>query len=147
MVKKTAKKVEAEEKKDFIFATGKRRRAVARVVIKPGKGIVKFNSMPIELVGNPFIRMKMMEPLTLAGDAWKRFDIRINARGGGVLGQADAARLAMAKGLSKLLGAELRNKYMEYDRNMLIADPRRTEPHKPPRSSQGPRRAKQRSKR
>lgn len=149
MTKKAAKKEKEEvgEKKDFVFATGKRRRAVVRVTIRPGKGIVKFNSMPIEIIGNQFVRMRMMEPLILAGDAWKRFDISINARGGGILGQADAARLAVAKGLSKLLGAELRNKYMEYDRNMLIADPRRTEPHKPPRSSQGPRRAKQRSKR
>jgi len=144
-VKKEAK--EAAEPKNYVFETGKRRRAVARVSIRPGRGIVKVNATPLERIGNPFVRMKLMEPLILAGDAWKAYDIRVNAKGGGILGQADAARLAIAKGLAQLAGPELRKKYMDYDRNMLIADPRRTEPHKPPRSSQGARRYKQRSKR
>jgi len=149
MVRKIAAKKDAREgqPKGYVFETGKRRRAVARAVIKPGRGIVKINAIPIELMGNRFARMKIMEPLMLAGDAWKRFDINVNAKGGGILGQADAARLAIAKGLSALIGPELRARYHEYDRNLLIADPRRTESHKPPRSSQGPRRAKQKSKR
>ncbi len=146
MVRKAVKK-EAEEPKKYVFETGKRRKAVASASIKPGRGIVKINTMPLERIGNPFMKMKIMEPLILAGDAWKQFDIKVSAKGGGILGQADASRLAIAKGLAALIGPELRNKYMEYDRNMLIADPRRTEPHKPPRSSQGPRRAKQKSKR
>jgi len=146
MAKKITKK-ESEEPKNYVFETGKRRKAVARVSIKPGSGIVKINTIPLERIGNPFVKMKLMEPLILAGDAWKAYDIKANTRGGGILGQADAARLAIAKGLSQLIGPDLRNRYMEYDRNMLIADPRRTETHKPPRSSQGPRRAKQKSKR
>jgi small subunit ribosomal protein S9 len=147
MTKKISKKEGDESGSNVTFTTGKRRKAVASASIKPGKGIVKLNGTPVEMIGNQFARMKVMEPLILAGDAWKQFDIKITSKGGGMLGQADAARLAIAKGLSKVVGAELRNKFMEYDRNMLIADPRRTEPHKPPRSSQGPRRYKQRSKR
>ncbi len=147
MASKKAAKKEAVEQPNYVFEAGKRRRAVASASIRPGRGIVKMNSIPVELISNPFVKMKIMEPLILAGDTWKQFDISVSAKGGGMLGQADAARLAIAKGLAKLVGPELRNKYMEYDRNMLIADPRRTEPHKPPRSSQGPRRAKQRSKR
>jgi small subunit ribosomal protein S9 len=46
-----------------------------------------------------------------------------------------------------MLGSNMKKIFMEYDRNILVYDPRRTEPHKPPRSSQGPRRYKQRSKR
>ena len=145
--KVSKKKAKEEQPKNYVFETGKRRKAVARVSIRPGKGIVKINTIPLELMGNQFVRLKIMEPLILAGDAWKQYDISVNAKGGGIMGQADAARLAIAKGLSTLIGPELRKKYMDYDRNMLIADPRRTEPHKPPRSSQGPRRAKQRSKR
>jgi len=68
-------------------------------------------------------------------------------KGGGVFGQTEAARQAIAKGLVEIFGSELRQKFLEYDRNLLVFDPRRTEPHKPPRSSQGPRRYKQRSKR
>jgi small subunit ribosomal protein S9 len=148
MVKKTpAKNEDQTKRKDFAFATGKRRRAIARASIKPGRGIVKINTYPIETLKNSFVRMKISEPLILAGEDWKKFDISVRTGGGGILGQADAARLAIAKCLCALLGPELRSKYMEYDRNMLIADPRRTEPHKPPRSSQGPRRAKQKSKR
>jgi small subunit ribosomal protein S9 len=68
-------------------------------------------------------------------------------KGGGTTGQVDAARQAIARGLVELLGGDLKQRYMAYDRNLLVFDPRRTEPHKPPRSSQGPRRYKQRSKR
>jgi small subunit ribosomal protein S9 len=147
MAAKKTKKEAPEKRQGFAFATGKRRRAVARASTRPGKGIVKFNGHPISIITNQLVRMRLMEPLILAGDAWKGFDISIKAQGGGILGQAEAGRLAMAKCLADLLGDELRQKYMDYDRNMLIADPRRTEPHKPPRSSQGPRRYKQRSKR
>ena len=62
--------------------------------------------------------------------------------------QADATRQAIAKGLVEYFdNKNLKDKYLEYDRNLLVYDSRRTEPHKPSRSSQGARRHKQRSKR
>ncbi len=126
--------------------TGKRKRAIARATVKPGKGLVKINSIPLELVSEEMVRLKMSEPLILAGDLWKKFDISVNVTGGGVVGRADAVRQAIAKGLVAQL-PDLKKVYVDYDRNLLVFDPRRTEPHKPPRSSQGPRRYKQRSKR
>lgn len=134
-----------KEKVGDIF-TGKRKRAVARAWFRKGRGGVRINSIPLELFRNELVRMTMGEPLVLAGDAWKGLDIFVNVRGGGVMGQAEAVRQAIAKVLVRN-SPDLRQKFMEYDRNMLISDPRRTEPHKPPRSSQGPRRHKQRSKR
>jgi small subunit ribosomal protein S9 len=129
------------------FVTGKRKRAIARAFFKPGKGVVKVNSTPIELVMPDMFRLKMMEPLMVIGDGWKRYDVRITVRGGGPSGQADAVRQVIARGLSELLGPETRKAFLSYDRNLIVYDSRRTEPHKPPRSSQGPRRYKQRSKR
>ncbi|MBU0530741.1 MAG: 30S ribosomal protein S9 [Candidatus Aenigmatarchaeota archaeon] len=131
----------------IILAVGKRKRAIARARIKKGKGIVKINSKPLSLMTNELVRLKIEEPLILIGDAWKAYDIQVNVQGGGILGQADAARQAISKGLVKLLGDETKKTLLEYDRNLLVYDTRRTEPHKPSRSSQGPRRHKQRSKR
>lgn len=143
----TAKKQQPEKEKKGVFTTGKRRKAVARACFRDGKGIVKINSRPLSLVPNEIVRLKMQEPLILAGEAWKKYDIDISTRGGGLLGQAEAARQAIAKGLAELLGKDIKDIFMEYDRNLIAYDPRRTEPHKPPHSSWGPRRYKQRSKR
>jgi len=130
-----------------VFVTGKRKRAIARASFKPGKGVVKVNSTPIELVMPDMYRLKMMEPLMVIGDGWRKFDAKITVRGGGPAGQADAVRQVIARGLSELLGPEARKAFLSYDRNLIVYDSRRTEPHKPPHSSWGPRRYKQRSKR
>jgi small subunit ribosomal protein S9 len=140
-------KKEAKEKPAVLLTVGKRKRAVARARFRPGTGKVRINSMPLEMVESEFMRLRMQEPLIIAGDAAKAWDIRVNVRGGGTTGQVDAARQAIARGLAELIGESLREKLMATDRNLLVFDPRRTEPHKPPRSSQGPRRYKQRSKR
>ena len=134
-------------KQKTVFSTGKRRKAVASASIKPGKGVVMLNSKRIENIDNKTVRLLLQEPLMLVGDAWKKFDIKATSKGGGIIGQAQAARQAIAKALSECLGAEARKLFMNYDRNMLVYDQRRTETHKSPRSSQGPRRAKQKSKR
>jgi len=145
--KAVEKKGKQEKGKHVVFSTGKRKRAVARATTKSGSGIVLFNSKPVELVQNETMRLLVQEPLLLVGDAWKKFNIHVKTKGGGIIGQAQAARQAIARGLVEMLGADAKKTFMEYDRNMLVYDPRRTEPHKPPRSSQGPRRYKQRSKR
>ncbi len=148
MTKAKAKKAEKKQKKrDFVFATGKRKTAVARAVIKPGTGMVRVNSVPIALVQPEMVRLRMQEPLILAGDVWKKFDISVRVRGGGITGQSDAVRQAIAKCLAEMLGDETRKAFLSYDRNLIVYDPRRAEPHKPPHSSWGARRYKQRSKR
>ncbi len=150
MSRKTDQKTGKEEAvKDAksTFNTGKRRKAVARASIKPGKGIVTLNSTPVDMIENRTVHLLINEPLMLVGDAWKKFNIKVTSKGGGIIGQAQAARQAIAKSLAEMLGPDARKAFMDYDRNMLAYDPRRTEPHKSPRSSQGPRRYKQRSKR
>ena len=144
----TAKtKEKPEEKPKVLLTVGKRKRAIARARFKPGSGMIRINSLPLEMAENELMRLRLQEPLIITGEGWKGFDIKVNVKGGGTTGQVDAARQAIARGLVELLGGDLRQRYMAYDRNLLVFDPRRTEPHKPPRSSQGPRRYKQRSKR
>lgn len=145
--KAKAGKPAEERKSNAVFTTGKRKKAVARASIMPGSGNVLYNSKPVDSIQNESTRLLLQEPLLLMGDAWKKYNIKVKTTGGGIMGQAQAARQAIARGLAEVLGAEAKKAIMEYDRNMLVYDPRRTEPHKPPRSSQGPRRYKQRSKR
>lgn len=132
--------------KEQTFTTGKRKRAVARAMFTKGKGTVKVNSLPLECIGNEIARLTIKEPLILAGDKWKGYDIRVTVRGGGMMGQAEAVRQAMAKGIAKLV-PETKEVMLKYDRFMLAYDPRRTEVHKPPHSSWGARTKKQKSKR
>ncbi|MBI2084540.1 MAG: 30S ribosomal protein S9 [Candidatus Aenigmarchaeota archaeon] len=130
---------------------GKRRLAVARAVVKSGKGIVRINSKPLSLWGNEVLRLWIKEPLVLADSVSKDVDIDVNVKSGGIVGQAEAVRMAIAKGLVDYSRSKgLREKYLHYDRNLLVYDPRRNEPHHSSgrgASKRGSRRHKQRSKR
>lgn len=132
----------------IILATGKRKTAVARTTIRAGIGKVMINGKPLDLWEPEYTRLRIREPLLLAGNITQKVDIRVNVRGGGINSQADAIRQSIAKGMVEFFNDEkLKNIYLEYDRGLLVYDPRRTEPHKPSRSSKGARRHKQRSKR
>ncbi|HLC39926.1 MAG TPA: 30S ribosomal protein S9 [archaeon] len=149
--KKTGKKKEQkkEEKQKMIVTTGKRKNAIARANIKPGSGLVRINAVPVEIWGNEFLRMRVMEPLLLAADVSSRVNIDVNVRSGGSVGQSEAARMAIARALVDFTkDQKLREKFVAYDRNMLVFDPRRNEPHHAGGASKrGSRRHKQRSKR
>ena len=131
----------------IVVSTGKRKKAIARAIVKPGKGRVWINGVPIEVFPIEMARIKIMEPLLIAGEKVRGLvDIKITASGGGFMGQADAARMAIARGLVEFFRCEdsddeacvrmnrisqdLRNAFLEYDRTMLVGDPRRTEPEK-----------------
>jgi small subunit ribosomal protein S9 len=145
---KKTKKKRKEKKKDYAFETGKRKKAVARAKIEKGSGKITVNSRPLKLWGNEILRLWIKEPLVIAGDVAKGVNITATVKGGGVSGQAEALRVAISRGLvSFSKDKKLRERYLEYDRNLLVYDPRRTEPHKPSRSRKGARRHKQRSKR
>jgi small subunit ribosomal protein S9 len=134
------------KKKDVLMAVGKRKVAVARAFAKKGKGQIRINKIPLDVYEPELARMMIYEPVMIAGNVAKKVDIDVNVSGGGVFGQAEAIRQAIAK-IYVQLDQKLKGKFLEYDRSLLIADPRRNEPHKPSRSKKGPRRHKQRSKR
>jgi len=118
-------------KKQKVFhKSGKRKRATARATVKEGKGKVKINGMFLDNFGNDVLRLRIKEPLVLAGDLVKKIDVHVVAKGGGVNGQADAIRLAIARALVEY-DKKLKRVFEEYDRLLLVADVRRKEVCKP----------------
>ncbi len=113
-----------------LLRSGKRRTAIARAMIKEGKGRVIINGKPIEIVEPEIVRMKLLEPFYFLDSKTKEtVDIKVKVKGGGYMGQADAARTAIARALLAWTDSEeLRLKYSEYDRHMIVGDPRRREP-------------------
>ncbi|MEZ0393948.1 MAG: 30S ribosomal protein S9 [Desulfurococcaceae archaeon] len=116
---------------EHIISTGKRKTSVARAVVRPGMGRVWINGVPLEMWPYEVARLKMAEPLMLAGKLAKEVDIEVDVKGGGYMSQADAVRMAIARGLVKYFkDSELKKLFKEFDRYMLSGDPRRTEPEK-----------------
>ncbi|NYT18073.1 MAG: 30S ribosomal protein S9 [Methanobacteriales archaeon] len=117
--------------KKVIHTSGKRKTAIARGKVREGKGRVRINKRPVEYYDPELARLKIKEPLTLAGDLVNQVDIDVHVVGGGVMGQAEAARMVIAKGLVQWTGdMDLKEKFNQYDRTMLVGDPRRTESKK-----------------
>jgi small subunit ribosomal protein S9 len=118
--------------KKVLVVSGKRKTATARAVAKSGIGKVRINRTPIEIFQPEIAREKIMEPLIQAGDeVWKQLDIDIKVSGGGYMGQAEAARMALANALLKWTkSAHLRTLFAEYDRTMIAGDSRIKEPKK-----------------
>lgn len=118
--------------KKNIVASGKHDFARAQAIITEGNGTVLLNSVPFEIYQPEIAREKIREALILAGDIAKKVNIKVNMRGGGYMGQAMAARLAIARGLVKFSRSEkLKRTFLDYDRNLLVADVRRKETRKP----------------
>ncbi len=141
----------ARKGKKVVHTSGKRKTAVARATVKVGKGRVRVNSEPIEILQPALSRRKAMEPLIIADamDRLSKVDINILTHGGGVMGQTDAIRTAIARGLvhynggAEGLDEELRDEYLRFDRSLLVNDPRRKEPKH--QLGRGARRKKQKS--
>jgi len=118
--------------KKVLVLSGKRKTAIARATVRAGKGRIRVNNIPVEIFEPKLARDKIMEPLLLTDDeVWKQLDINVKVAGGGFMGQAEAARIAIAKCLLKWTkSARLRTTLRDYDRTMIAGDPRRKEPKK-----------------
>ena len=92
--------VQKLDKHGRAYATGKRKNAVARVWLKPGKGLATVNGMPLDkYFARPVLRMILSQPLVVA-DRITQYDVTIAVAGGGLSGQAGAVRHGIAKALS-----------------------------------------------
>ncbi|KAK4051844.1 40S ribosomal protein S16 [Microbotryomycetes sp. JL201] len=127
---------------------GKKKTATAVALAREGKGLIKVNGVPLSLYGSPILRPKLYEPLLLLtsftssttglASPLSRMDIRLRVSGGGHTSQVYALRQAIAKAVVAYVAKyedaasalEVRKALVSYDRNLLVADPRRCEPKK-----------------
>ncbi|RLG70641.1 MAG: 30S ribosomal protein S9 [Candidatus Iainarchaeum archaeon] len=127
------KKAKRRKKKKIVFTKAKKKRAVARAVIKEGRGRITINKLNIDVLQPKYLVDFIKEPLMfLPQEKLGVVDMNVNVKGGGFMGQAVAARAAIAKGLVEYFGdKKLKDAYLKYDRLLLVDDVRRVEPKKP----------------
>ncbi|MGC8572339.1 MAG: 30S ribosomal protein S9 [Candidatus Micrarchaeia archaeon] len=117
-----------------LVVKSKRKEAIARAYIKKGSGRITFNSKDVNVIESNIMKAFILEPLSInsaAKEYVKSLDININVRGGGISAQMQAARGAIAKGLVKFTEDEaLKRAFLNYNRALLVDDPRRVEPKK-----------------
>ncbi len=127
--KRKVKKRAPKEK--VVVARGKRKESQARASIRKGRGEVRINHKSVSSLNNKYIREIITEPLRYLGPEANDIDISVSVNGGGMMGQAQAARTAIAKALVAYFDKlNLKEKFVSIDRSLLIEDTRRVEPKK-----------------
>ncbi|KXN73343.1 40S ribosomal protein S16 [Conidiobolus coronatus NRRL 28638] len=118
---------------------GRKKTATAVAHCKRGKGQIRVNGSPIDLIQPEVLRFKIYEPILLIGkERFADVDIRIRVSGGGQVSQIYAIRQALAKAIvtfyqkyvDEASKKEIKDILVKYDRTLLVADPRRCEPKK-----------------
>ena len=106
------------------LGTGRRKTSVARVFLRPGKGEIKVNNRPFENYFPTESSRAMVRQALAATESIEKFDVVILANGGGVIGQAGAARLGISRALVEF-NTELRGRLKKL--GFLTRDPRKHE--------------------
>lgn len=115
-----------------INTSGKRKTAIARATLREGRGVIRINSVPLESYGTELTRMKIAEPLLLYPAGIDGIDASITVVGGGIMGQAEAVRTALARGIVAWHNdPAIKDMYVGYDRTLLVNDSRQKEAKKP----------------
>ena len=115
---------------ETVNAVGRRKAAVARVILKEGNGAITINHRPLEVYfPSSILQFIVKQPLSLL-DVVEKYDIHVNLDGGGYKGQAEALRLAIARALVKLNADD---KAILRKHGFMTRDPRAVEPKKPGR--------------
>ena len=118
---------------------GRKKTATAVAYCKSGTGIIKVNGRPISAIQPKSLQFKLQEPILLLGKSkWGTVDMRVRVKGGGSVSQIYAIRQAISKALvsyyqkyvDEASKKEIKDILGQYDRTLLVADPRRTEPKK-----------------
>lgn len=117
--------------KKVVVSSGKRKTATARAVVRKGEGRLRVNRVPIEIFMPELARLKILEPVVIAEKKFHKVDVDVNVHGGGVMGQADAVRTAVARGIVDYTGDdELKEQFLFFDRTLLVNDTRLKLPKK-----------------
>jgi len=118
---------------------GRKKEATAVAHCKRGRGMVRVNGRPLDLVEPATLRMKVQEPILLLGkERFAGIDVRIRVRGGGQTAQLYAIRQALSKAIvayyqkfvDEASKKEIKSILVRYDRSLLVADPRHCEAKK-----------------
>ena len=113
---------------EVVNTVGRRKAAVARVYVKPGNGQITINHKALaEYFSLDILRFQVKQPL-LATNTLENYDITINLVGGGIKGQAEAARMGIARALCQI-DAEMRPVLKK--NGFLMRDSREVERKKP----------------
>ena len=130
-------------KTEIYFATRKTSRA--HVYIQRGRGMVRINNVPLEMISQETARETILAPLELIGSMRNNIDISVRVRGGGVMGQAGAAAIGISRALtgwtktkrdprahpfSRSEREALRKRISDHDKYLISGDARRKEPKK-----------------
>ena len=111
-----------------VNAVGRRKAAVARVIVKEGNGQIIINKRPLEVYfPSSILQYIVKQPLSTL-DVTEKYDIRVNLDGGGYKGQAEALRLAIARALVKI---NPEDKHALRQHGLMTRDPRAVERKKP----------------
>ena len=115
---------------ETVNAVGRRKAAVARVIVKEGTGVITINKRPIDVYfPSSILQYIVRQPLTTL-DCAEKYDIHVNLDGGGYKGQAEALRLAIARALVKI---NPEDKSALRREGFMTRDPRAVERKKPGR--------------
>ncbi len=116
----------------IINTSGKNKTAIARAKITEGVGRIRVNKKPIEIYEPEIARLNILEAVAFMSDnVTSKIDIDVNVRGGGVMGQANAVRTAIGKGVVEWTGdLAVKDAMLAYDRSLLVNDSRQKETKK-----------------
>jgi small subunit ribosomal protein S16e len=123
----------------IVLTHGKKKNAIANAVTQEGKGLITVNRIPIQNIEPKTLRIKIFEPILLLGvNDFSNLKIRVRVSGGGPTAQLYAARQAVAKAIvawkqkyvDEEQKCETRRTLLNYDKGLLVADQRRSEPKK-----------------
>ena len=140
IIKSTLSQSMTDNKEVQLIQTfGRKKTAVATATATKGKGTIRINGKAADLVEPKSLRLKVYEPVLLVGaDKFKNLSINVRVTGGGQHGQILAIRQAIARALvsyyqkyeDEASKAELKDLFLQYDRNLITVDNRRCEPKK-----------------
>jgi small subunit ribosomal protein S16e len=123
----------------YVQVFGRKKTATAVALCKPGKGVIRVNDRPLDLVEPQVLKFKLLEPILLIGqDKFLDVDIKVRVKGGGRVAQIYAIRQAISRALvayyqkyvDEASKKEIKDMLVQYDRTLLVSDPRRCEPKK-----------------
>ena len=125
------KKIKPAAKKAGMQVRAKKKTAIARATIKKGTGKIKINHMSLDAYSEGHVLALMKEPIKIAEEIAKEYDINIIVKGSGRMSQAFAIRSVIAKAFVRAKGKKYKELFILYDRALLVDDVRKVEAKKP----------------